>query len=284
LQEPIAAAIASIGTTDLRDGYWLIYDLGGGTFDVSLVRARGGRLQVLDHDGDNHLGGKDFDRILARRASEVVRKSANIQAFRRSKPTFAPAFDRLKAEAERVRIALSEAGVARFHVDQVAQAPSGEWVDVDFSIDRGEVEAMIGPTIATTIGLCRQVLDRNNLAPSQLRRVVLVGGPTLTPCLPAMLEADLGAEARHVVDPAKAVAIGAAIYASTQQLPLELRQLHSVPGALTLDLAYEPMTNDQRPMVAGKVSGARQPADWRLRIVSTNGYVSQVVPLRNDGA
>ena len=57
LQEPIAAAIAHVGSGSVQDGYWLVYDLGGGTFDVSLVRSRGGRLQVLDHDGDNQLGG-----------------------------------------------------------------------------------------------------------------------------------------------------------------------------------------------------------------------------------
>ncbi len=77
LQEPIAAAIAHSGSGFTREGHWLVYDFGGGTFDVSLVRSRAGRLQVLDHDGDNHLGGKDFNRVLARWAAERVREEGH---------------------------------------------------------------------------------------------------------------------------------------------------------------------------------------------------------------
>ena len=86
LQEPIAAAIAHSGSGFTREGHWLVYDFGGGTFDVSLVRSRAGRLQVLDHDGDNHLGGKDFNRVLARWAAERVREDGLLGEFRRTDP------------------------------------------------------------------------------------------------------------------------------------------------------------------------------------------------------
>jgi molecular chaperone DnaK len=286
LQEPIAAAIASVGSADLREGYWLIYDLGGGTFDVSLVRSRDGRLQVLDHDGDNHLGGKDFDRVLARRAAETVRAMPGLEAFRRTDPKLAPAFERLRAEAERVRVALSEVEEEEFHVERVAEDGGGNWVDVRFRLGREELEALLRPTISRTTLLCQQMLKRNDLSAAALKRLVLVGGPTLTPCLPRVIEADLGLEARHYVDPSQAVAIGAAIYASTQRIPAEIRRTSSARrAALELELTYEPMTNNPRPLVVGKVLGDRAPGTWRVQIQAVEGgFVSEPAPVRDDGA
>jgi molecular chaperone DnaK len=284
LQEPIAAAIASVGSAELRDGYWLVYDFGGGTFDVSLVRSRAGRLQVLDHDGDNHLGGKDFDRLLVRRAADAVRAEGKISNFRRSIPAFEPAFERLKAEAERVRVALSGTETERFHVDGLAVDDVGLCASVDFVVTRAELEALIRPIIGRTMDLCRKMLDRNELAPSELKRVVLVGGPTLTPCLPKILETELGVEARHYADPSEAVAIGAAIYASTQRFPSELRRSGEARAELSTDLSFESMTNDARPVVAGQIKGPRGAGDWRVLISSRpERFASGRVPVRADG-
>jgi molecular chaperone DnaK len=278
LQEPIAAAIASAGCTELREGYWLIYDFGGGTFDVSLVRSRSGRLQVLDHDGDNHLGGKDFDRLLARRAADFVRAEGKLGEFRRSDSTLTAAFEKLRVEAERVRIVLSSVDAERFHVD-IAHA-GGAAVSVDFKVTKTELESLIRPVISRTIGICRQVLDRNGVSPAELKRLVLVGGPTLTPCLPAIIESDLGVDARHFVDPSKAVAIGAAIYASTQRIPAGLRRAAESSGP-SLDLSYEPMTNDPRPLVAGQLKGQLTPGSWNVRISAETGdFASGPIALR----
>jgi molecular chaperone DnaK len=287
LQEPIAAAIASVGSAELRDGNWLIYDLGGGTFDVTLVLAKSGRLTVRDHDGDNHLGGKDFDRILARRAAEVVRAEPGGEAFRRTDAALAPAFERLRAEAERVRMALSDKEQEEFRVEQLARGSDGSWLSARFTLDRTELEALIAPTILRTVALCQRVLSRNNTRPGQIKRLVLVGGPTLTPCLPVILEAELGIEARHHVDPSQAVVVGAALYASTQRVPKEIRRAATAarPDALELELSYEPMTNDPQPLLAGRLVGERAPGDWHVRINEvTGGFVSEPIPLRDDGA
>ncbi len=286
LQEPIAAAIASVNSADLRDGYWLVYDFGGGTFDISLVRSRNGRLQVLDHDGDNHLGGKDFDRLLVRRAAQIIRSDGGITDFNRSQVSYAPAFERLRDEAERVRIALSGAEAAQFHAEQVVPAGDGKWISVEFPVTRAELEALIAPIIARTVNICHKILDRNGLSVSQIKRVVLVGGPTLTPCLPEMLETDLGIEARHYTDPANAVAIGAAIYASTQQTPKEMRRA-GVGSGLSLNLSYEAMTNDARPVVAGQLEGPQQllAGIWHVKVVSRpERFTSEWIALRPDGS
>ncbi|HVG19625.1 MAG TPA: Hsp70 family protein [Blastocatellia bacterium] len=284
LQEPIAAAIASVGSAELREGYWLIYDLGGGTFDVSLVRSRGGRLQVLDHDGDNHLGGKDFDRILARRAAEIVRGGPGGEVFRRTDTALAPAFERLRAEAERVRMALSDKEQEEFNVEQLAKDGAGNWLNIRFSLDRSELETLISPTISRTVALCQQMLSRNRLSAAEIKRLVLVGGPTLTPCLPRIIEADLGIESRHYVDPSQAVVIGAALYASTRRVPKEIRRHAAQPGSLELELSYEPMTNDTKPLVAGKLIGERDSGTWQVRFsTASDGFVSAPITLLADG-
>lgn len=278
LQEPIAAAIASAGCAELREGYWLIYDFGGGTFDVSLVRSRSGRLQVLDHDGDNHLGGKDFDRLLARRAADFVRTKGKLGDFRRSDSTLSAAFEKLRVEAERVRVVLSSADAEPFHVD-IARA-GGATVSVDFEVTKAELESLIRPVISRTVEICGQVLDRNGVRPAELKRLVLVGGPTLTPCLSAIIESDLGVDARHLVDPSKAVAIGAAIYASTQRIPASLRAA-AESSSLSLDLSYEPMTNDPRPLVAGRIKGQLTSGSWDIRISAETGdFASGPIGLR----
>jgi molecular chaperone DnaK len=254
LQEPIAAAIAHSGSGFAQEGHWLVYDFGGGTFDVSLVRSRAGRLQVLDHDGDNHLGGKDFNRVLARWAAERVRAEGRLGEFRRTDPAMASAFVRLAAEAERVRVALSGQEQATFDVPELARRPNGEAVAFSAMVDRGLLESLIAPIITRTTELCKTLLARNRLTASGLKGIVLVGGPTRTPILPQMIHEQLGLGASHQMDPTTIVAAGAALFASTQKLPAALRSgtRERTADTLALELEYESMTNNPAPLLAGR--------------------------------
>jgi molecular chaperone DnaK len=258
LQEPIAAAIAHSGSGFAREGHWLVYDLGGGTFDVSLVRSRAGRLQVLDHDGDNHLGGKDFNRVLARWAAERVREERHLGAFRRTDPTLASAFVRLAAEAERVRVALSNRDQETFEIADLTSGTGGEPIGISRTVDRDLLESLITPIISRTTELCKTLLARNRLTASGLKGIVLVGGPTRTPALPRMIESDLGLEVRHELDPTTIVAAGAALFASTQKLPQALRVsagTKSITSAM-FELEYESMTTNPAPLLVGKAEYA----------------------------
>jgi molecular chaperone DnaK len=250
LQEPIAAAIAHSGSGAVRDGAWLVYDLGGGTFDVSLVRCRGGRLQVLDHDGDNHLGGRDFDRIIARAAVERIRADGRLGELKRTDPENADAYHRIKAEAERVRLALSREPQARFELEE-------RGVAFTFELDRDELEALLLPTIQRTAALCNKLLTRNRMKAGELSGLVMVGGPTLTPCVPRVVSAQVGIEARHYGDPMTIVARGAALFASTQRLPAGLRRARG--AAIELQLEYEAMTTNPSPLCVGKVVSPSPP-------------------------
>lgn len=258
LQEPIAAAVAHASATLKNEGNWLIYDLGGGTFDVSLVRSKAGRLQVLDHDGDNQLGGKDLDRMVVNEIARQIREQWGIDDLQRSNPTYRQLFAQLKLAAEKARIELSAREQTRLLIDMSKLSGKGFF---ETTLVREQLEQIIEPTIQRSIRLCKKVLEKNNLYPHELNGIVLVGGPTLTPCLPTMLEQGIGAEARHVMNPISIVAYGAAVYASTQKLPDHLRgksvERNPVfPEAATIDLQlnYEPMTTNPRPFLAGRVA------------------------------
>ena len=252
LQEPIAAAMAHAGAGYAKEGYWLVYDLGGGTFDVSLVRSRAGRLQVIDHDGDNHLGGKDFNRVLARWAADRVREAGQLGDFRRTDPALANAFARLNAEAERVRIRLSEVDQEQFAIPDLGRGVLGDPVGFSAPVDRGMLESLISPAILRTTGLCQTLLKRNRVTSTELRGIVLVGGPTRTPCLTAILERELGLPAKHSMDPTTIVAAGAALFAATQKLPPALRS-GTAPTGGSMELEYESMTTNPRPLLVGRL-------------------------------
>ena len=277
LQEPIAAAIAHSGSGDLREGYWMVYDLGGGTFDVSLVRSKAGRLQVLDHDGDNHLGGRDFDRLLARDAAERARAGGQLPELARTDPAYTAAFARLKAEAERVRVALSDADSARFQV----ALPGGT---IAYDLTRADLEELIEATVLRTTALCKKLLDRGRVTAAELNGLVLVGGPSLTPIVPRVIREQLGIEARHAGDPMTIVARGAALVASTQRLPAELRAQRRVAGALGLELSFEAMTTDPAPLLVGRFDPAAVPAGTVLRLRREGGGFDTPVQLGAKGS
>ncbi len=284
LQEPIAAAIAHSGAGQTREGYWLVYDLGGGTFDVSLVRSRGGRLQVLDHGGDNHLGGRDFDRVIAREALDRARAAGKLADFKRSDAAFAGAMTRLRLEAERVRVQLSQEEQASFLVEDVAQGSGGARVDIAFAIDREQMEAMVAALVLRTTVMCAELLRRNRLAAKDLNGLVMVGGPTLTPCVPRLIERELGIEARHFLDPMSIVATGAALFASTQKLPPELRAAGGSRGAVEVALEYESMTTDPAPLLAGRLSPADAAKVASVRVTRDDGGYDSGPVRPKDGA
>ncbi len=273
LQEPIAAAIAHAGMAQTSDGYWLVYDLGGGTFDVSLVRSRAGRLQVLDHDGDNHLGGRDFDRVVARRAAEIVREEGRHGAFARADPDNADAYSRLKLEAERVRIALSTSESTTFQVENLVQ----------FTLEREELDRLIQPFVSRTIDICRKLLSRQRINTTELSGIVLVGGPTRTLLVPRLIHETLQVDAAHRLDPMTIVASGAALFASTQKLPAALRAGNRNAAALTVDVEYEAMTTDPRPLLVVRATPAAAAVGGTCNIAGDSGYDSGALRLDARG-
>ena len=285
LQEPIAAAVAcGWREGEGAKGYWLVYDLGGGTFDTSLLRTRDGRMQVIDHDGDNFLGGKDFDWLIAEHVAKRVREEKGLPELTRGSPVPATrrAFAKLKAASEDAKIALSRQLVASIQIDELLDG-----VDVQVSITRAEYEALIEARIERTLNIVRGLLSRARLEASALEKLIFVGGPTLTPALRTAVESALGLRGEAGVDPMTIVAQGAAIHAATIRFqPAGAAVAASEAGARPLKLEYPPISQDPEPFVVGRVPAAG-PGELEVAAVEINArdgsFVSGRVPTNDKG-
>jgi molecular chaperone DnaK len=266
LQEPVASAIAA-GWSAGDEGAWLVYDLGGGTFDASLLETREGFLRVVAHDGDNFLGGRDFDWAIVDWALDQV-------GLARADPAVAPALARLKLAAEEAKIDLSRQEVATLALPgwQVA----GRTLDLDVTLERARLEALAAPLIERTVAVCKRLLGERSVG-----HVVLVGGPTVMPALRARVAAALGARLTDGVDPMTVVAQGAAIYATTAGLDARPRAL--VPATRRrLWLQYPAVSSLVTPHVVGRVLG--DGAISHIRLARADGHwASAAVEVGPDG-
>ena len=207
INEPTAAALAyEAGHADGRN--ILVYDLGGGTFDVSVVRLTRDVTEVLAGHGNNHLGGDDFD---ARLVEHLVRRLEAEHGVEVKENRAAMA--RIQRAAEAAKIALSDAPFARVDEEYLLEH-GGRPVHLAAEIARDDYEAMIAPYIDETLEAVHIALDGAGLTVRDLDEVLLVGGATRTPLIQRRLGEALGMAPRHEVDPDLCVATGAAIQAA----------------------------------------------------------------------
>ncbi len=216
LQEPVASALTAGWKRDEEPSPWLVYDLGGGTFDVSLLETREGVLRVVDHDGDNFLGGRDMDARLLDHVLEKLRLTSG-KALSRAEPSLAGLFRRLRTACEDAKM---ELGAGRSASVQLADPVNidGDELFVDVGVEVGEFVELVQPIVDRSVDVCLRLLGRQGVEPRQLGRMVLVGGPTVMPLLRERLTQRLGIPLATDVDPMTAVAEGAAFFASEHGL------------------------------------------------------------------
>ncbi|MFM2282215.1 MAG: hypothetical protein RLZZ444_4446, partial [Pseudomonadota bacterium] len=221
LQEPIAAAMAALEGATRRDGRFLVYDLGGGTFDVALVEATSGSVTVIAHEGINMLGGRDFDRVIV---DSVIRPwldahfvlPTNVTTLPEYKRLFAVA--RLKAEQAKVELSTKQGTVIFLSDEDVrAEDNDGEPIYVECPLDRKTLEGLITDRIDDSIDLCRKILKDNSLSHEDIDRIVFIGGPSKMPIVREHVSTSLGIPADLKCDPMTAVARGAAIFAESRE-------------------------------------------------------------------
>jgi molecular chaperone DnaK len=181
LQEPIAAAI-SYGFANTANENWLVYDLGGGTFDVALISSKDGILSVLGHNGDNFLGGKNLDwEIVDKILTPKIAEAFSFDNFRRDNKAHQSKFSRLKFLAERAKMDLSNYETTALEVDGIGDDDAGNPIVLSVEISRQEFEKLMGPLMNRTIDLCKQTLKESGLTNSSISKIILVGGPTQIP-------------------------------------------------------------------------------------------------------
>jgi len=272
LQEPIAAALAYGARADSGDERWLVFDLGGGTLDIAVVSTREGRLSVLEHRGDNHLGGKDIDRLIAQKIF-LPHLAAQF-----SLPDAPDAGGRLLRKltliAEYAKIELSNSDETIVTLIDLGADAEGRDIEAELTLGRAEVEAQIEPLVARCLQLVGDTLAAARLRGTDLDRVLLVGGPTQMPYVRRSLGDALGAKVDFSLDPMTVVAYGAALYGATVERAATAIAPRVAVAAdkLSVRLAFDPVSTSLDAAVAGKIDGAHARHAREVKIDTDNNF------------
>ena len=203
LQEPIAAAMAYGLDEKVKDGQILIFDFGGGTFDVCLVNVEDGIMQVKDTEGDNWLGGKNLDNaIVDDILIPYLKENYTIDSFLDDETKNILLKNALKVRAEEIKINLSFSNSYDVisNLGEYPEDDEGEEIELDFEVTHEQMVAVLGPVFQKAVDIAKEVLSRNKLPGASLNSLILVGGPTFSPVLRELLAAQI-CSSRHFCRP-----------------------------------------------------------------------------------
>jgi molecular chaperone DnaK len=205
INEPTAAALAY--GLDNKDAERIaIYDLGGGTFDISILEIRSGVFSVKSTNGDTHLGGEDFDRRIIDTLADRFQKEHEIDLR-----TDKLALQRLKEAAEKAKHELSSSLETEINLPFLAQTRGGEPLHIVKTMTRSELELLTGDLVEKTLEPCQKALSDSKLTPSDIHNVILVGGMTRMPAVQKAVKQFFGKDPHKGVNPDEVVAAGAAL-------------------------------------------------------------------------
>ena len=237
LQEPIAASMAYGLSTDNMQGYWIVFDFGGGTFDVALMKVDEGIMKVVDTDGDNHLGGKDIDlAVVDKILIPWIEETYSVDELLADEKRARLLRDVMKAYAEAIKIALS----SRDEVDDygsddpLAEDDEGKDIELNIKVGLSDYEQAISPIFSQAIEITKSLLARNKLTSHDIASILLVGGPTFSQTLRRMLREEFGDIVDTSIDPMTSVARGAALFAATRTIPADLQKRDTAKVQLLL--------------------------------------------------
>jgi molecular chaperone DnaK len=205
IEEPVATAMAYVTARNERLRYAVVYDFGGGTFDLALIDCSAQPARVLRHAGEQYLGGDDIDLTLAEWAAGEVLQRHNWDL--REDPE---AIERLVVQCERAKIRMGSAEEANVDLSQVD--PAGPLAGSSLTLSRAKLAELAQPLVSRTFVLCDQVLREAGLRADQVDAVYLAGGTTLMPLVRESVAAYFGSLPRCDFDPLEVVAIGASLH------------------------------------------------------------------------
>jgi molecular chaperone DnaK len=206
INEPTAASLA-YGLDKKSDETVAVYDLGGGTFDISILELGEGTFQVKSTNGDTHLGGDDFDQRIMDWLINEFKKDQGIDLSRDK-----TALQRLKEAAEKAKIELSSVAQTEVNLPFITADASGP-KHLNITLTRAKLEQLVMDLVEKTIGPCRQALTDSGKTAAQIDEVILVGGQTRMPLVQDKVKQFFGKEPNKSVNPDEVVAVGAAIQA-----------------------------------------------------------------------
>ncbi len=255
LQEPVAASMAYGLDSDKKDGFWLVFDFGGGTFDAALLKVEEGIMKVIDTEGDNYLGGKNLDFAIVDEIilpylednfviDSVLADDTSKQILRNAMKFF--------AEETKVALSFNESHNILSNLGQLGEDDEGEEIELDITVTQENITKALSPVFQKAIDVSKKLLERNNLKGSSLDSLILVGGPTFSPVLRKMLEAQI-CKPDTSADPMTVVSKGAALYASTVDVSEEVREQTRDKTKIQLEIANESSTVEIEEFVPIKI-------------------------------
>ncbi len=261
LQEPIAAAMAYGLTSDSKNGIWMVFDFGGGTFDAALLKVEDGILQVFDTEGDNYLGGKNLDyAIVDNIIIPYLLDNYNLQSTMANADKKELLREAMKTYAEETKNQLSfkDKEDILSNIGDLGEDEDGEDIELDMSITQAEVFDVMRPIFQKAVDICKDLLQRNHLSGSQINKLILVGGPTHSPLIRQMLKSQVTPNVDTSIDPMTAVATGAALYASTKDIIIEGNDTTQKPTKgevpVEFNIGYESTTVEMEEFVSIKLT------------------------------
>lgn len=255
LQEPIAASFAYGLSSEQKNGIWMVFDFGGGTFDAALLKVEDGIMQVFDTAGNNYLGGKDLDSAIVENIFiPHLKKKYSIDGILADKEKNAAFRDLMKitvAENVKNQLSFKDSEDILTDLDALTKDDDGKEIELDLTVTQQQVFDVMRPLFQKAIDICKELLKRNNLKGADLNKLILVGGPTHSPLIRQMLKEQITPNVDTSINPMTAVATGAALYAST--LDADVKDSDIEVGTIKLDIGYEATSVEQTEWVSVKL-------------------------------
>ncbi|GAB4030339.1 Hsp70 family protein [Spirosoma gilvum] len=286
LQEPIAASLAYFNkhTTEKESGKWLVYDLGGGTFDVALIGIENNEMRVLDHQGNNYLGGVDFDHSLVMDVlvPEIIRQTGQTDLASQlltHNARYEKLYYVLLLKAEEAKKELTTQLSTEFEV--TFETAEGDELDLLIPVGREQLNAVIHDRIDDTITMLETIMSRNNLHTDDISEIVLIGGSTYIPYVRTTLAERTGLPVNTDADPTTAVAVGAAYFAGNtparQKTRTKVESTDLLP-AIQIQTGYNKTTKDLEEYISASATVASEGLFYRI-IRTDGGFDTSLRPL-----
>ena len=289
LQEPIAACLAYANDNNLdikSEKKWLVYDFGGGTFDAAIVKINDRELKVIDHRGDNYLGGMDLDHTIMER---ILIPQIQLNTGQKN------LWDKIneKDNEEYTKFGKYLLYLAE-ELKKELSLKTDSWVEVnyerlelfvEFSVSRSEFDALVEPLFIRSVELVKDLLNENDLESGDIERIVMVGGSTFIPYIRLQLEKELSITVDTSIDPTTAVIKGAAYYAGNKPRKLEsIEQSSEVPSKdspkFDFTVVFEQQTQDTEEIIAFKC-GSTFKGSYRISRLD-GGFDTGLVEFENS--
>ncbi|WP_298523313.1 Hsp70 family protein [uncultured Methanobrevibacter sp.] len=274
LLEPVAVAFAyGLEKCENSKGIWMIYDLGGGTFHVSLIGNNDGEIEKIATAESDDLGGNTFDwQVIEEILAPKIIDDLNLEDFTRINPKYRKIFAKLKAKTENAKMELSSANTSDIFIANLF-----EGYDFTYSLNRFEFKKIIEPYIETTFALARNLMDENSLSEVDIDKIILAGGSCLSPLVKDLISSEFDIPLEDSLNPLTVVAKGAAVYAGSLEKP----KMDFNPGEFSVIINYRDYGYSGR---AFNLDDKFSFLGYHIEFVNVNDGESFKTPIGIDGS